>query len=61
MRSNFGASDASMQALFRYLVWLGYDMHHWGLGRNRGKVVQYVRALTERVRDQFRGRGLTVY
>lgn len=47
----YGASDASMQALFRYLGWLGYDVHHWGLGRNRGKVVQYVRALTERVRD----------
>jgi hypothetical protein len=46
-----GASDASMYPLFRYLAWLGYDAHHWGLGRNRGKVVQYVRALTERVRD----------
>jgi hypothetical protein len=47
----YGASDASMYPLFRYLAWLGYDVHHWGLGRNRGKVVQYVRALTERVRD----------
>ena len=46
----YGASDASMYPLFRYLAWLGYDVHHWGLGRNRGKVVQYVRALKERVR-----------
>jgi hypothetical protein len=47
----YGASDASMYPLFRFLAWLGYDVRHWGLGRNRGKVVQYVRALTERVRD----------
>jgi hypothetical protein len=43
----YGASDASMYPLFRYLGWLGYDVRHWGLGRNRGKVVQYVR-MTER-------------
>jgi pimeloyl-ACP methyl ester carboxylesterase len=47
----YGASDASMYPLFGFLAWLGYDVRHWGLGRNRGKVVQYVRALTERVRD----------
>lgn len=40
-----------MQALFRYLEWLGYDMHHWGLGRNRGQVAPYVRALRDRVRE----------
>jgi surfactin synthase thioesterase subunit len=47
----YGASDVSLYPLFRFLNWLGYDVRHWGLGRNRGKVVQYVRALTERVRD----------
>jgi pimeloyl-ACP methyl ester carboxylesterase len=53
----YGASDASMQALFRYLDWLGYDMHHWGLGRNRGKVAPNVRALRERVRGLRSERG----
>lgn len=46
----YGAGDASMFALFRYLRWLGYDVHHWGLGRNNGKVEKYVAELTERVR-----------
>lgn len=46
----YGASDASMYPLLRYLSWLGYDTRHWGLGRNRGKVEQHVRALKERVR-----------
>ncbi len=47
----YGAGDASMYPLFRYLKWLGYDMHHWGLGRNRGKVEKYVYELMERVRN----------
>jgi len=47
----YGAGDASMYPLYRYLDWLGYDVHHWGLGRNRGKVAAYVEQLTERVRD----------
>jgi len=52
----YGAGDASMFALFRYLRWLGYDVHHWGLGRNRGKVEKYVAELTERVRRLRSGR-----
>jgi len=47
----YGAGEASMYPLFGFLAWLGYDVRHWGLGRNRGKVVQHVRALTERVRE----------
>ena len=47
----YGAGDAAMYPLFRYLRWLGYDMHHWGLGRNRGNVPKYIEALTARVRD----------
>ncbi|MGK2926753.1 MAG: esterase/lipase family protein [Lysobacterales bacterium] len=49
----YGAGDASMYPLFRYLQWLGYDVHHWGLGRNRGKVGQYVRKLAARL-DELR-------
>ena len=57
----YGASDASMYPLFRYLGWLGYDVRHWGLGRNRGRVVQYVRAMTERVRElQSEAKGARV-
>lgn len=47
----YGASDASMYPLYRYLKWLGYDVHHWGLGRNRGKVRHYVATLKEHVRE----------
>jgi pimeloyl-ACP methyl ester carboxylesterase len=32
----FMASDGSMKVLFRYLEKLGYDPHHWELGRNLG-------------------------
>jgi len=45
----YGAGDASMQPLFRYLAWLGYDVHHWGLGRNRGRVPQYMLELAARL------------
>ena len=45
----YGAGDAAMYPLFRYLEWLGYDMHHWGLGRNRGNVGESIRKLTSRV------------
>lgn len=47
----YGASDRSMQPLFSYLGWLGYDMHHWGQGVNRGNVRRYVDALMERVEE----------
>lgn len=47
----YGAGDRAMYPLFRYLKWLGYSMHHWGLGRNRGMVEEYVRKLTARVND----------
>lgn len=59
----YGAGDASMYPLFRYLTWLGYDMHHWGLGRNRGNVQKYVRELTDRVRtlkEQRDGQKVTL-
>lgn len=57
----YGASDRSMQPLFSYLSWLGYDMHHWGQGINRGNVRKYVDALGDRVRDLSQQRdGQTV-
>lgn len=34
----FGAGDASTAVLRAYLRFLGYQAHHWGLGRNRGDV-----------------------
>ena len=47
----YGAGDASMYPLFRYLKWLGYDVHHWGQGKNRGQVGRYVRELTEHLQS----------
>ena len=46
------ATDASsMRPLGRYLAYLGYDVHEWGLGRNRGHVDRYTQSMGERVRD----------
>lgn len=47
----YGAGDASMVPLYHYLEWLDYDVHHWGLGKNRGKVSVYVEELQQRVRE----------
>ncbi|MDT8320371.1 MAG: alpha/beta fold hydrolase [Xanthomonadales bacterium] len=57
----YGAGDASMAPLYRYLEWLDYDVHHWGLGKNRGKVSVYVEELRARVRELHgTHRGATV-
>lgn len=53
----YGASDLSMRPLLRYLCWLGYDARPWGLGRNLGKVEQYVRTLAEHLRGGRGGSG----
>ena len=34
----YGADETSMRPLGRYLDYLGYETHSWGLGRNRGDV-----------------------
>jgi pimeloyl-ACP methyl ester carboxylesterase len=34
----FGTSDRATWVLRRYLDYLGYDVHGWGLGRNHGRV-----------------------
>jgi len=57
----YGAGDGSMYPLYQFLDWLGYDAHHWGLGRNRGKVPHYIRELTERISElRSRRRGAPV-
>lgn len=45
----FGTDESAMRPLGRYLRYLGYDVHDWGLGRNLGKVEQYVDQAGERV------------
>jgi pimeloyl-ACP methyl ester carboxylesterase len=46
-----GATDLSTAVLRRYLSWLGYSVHGWGLGRNLGAktVGQYNELLLDRV------------
>ncbi|HKL61889.1 MAG TPA: alpha/beta fold hydrolase [Woeseiaceae bacterium] len=56
----YGASDVSMYPLYRYLKCLGYDVHHWGLGRNQGKVTHYVATLKVHVRELHESAGETV-
>lgn len=44
----FGASDASLWALRRYLGSLGYRVRGWGLGRNNGNVPDLIPRVVER-------------
>lgn len=41
----YGASEASMTPLARFLQLIGYSVRQWDLGRNRGKVDQYSREI----------------
>lgn len=47
----YGTDESSMRPLGRYLRFLGYDVHEWGLGRNRGKVDTYTQLIGERTRE----------
>lgn len=47
----YGADEASMQPLQRYLTFLEYDVHQWGLGRNSGDVEAYVELAGDRVAE----------
>ena len=47
----YATDEKSMRPLGRYLRYLGYDVHDWGQGRNRGKVDTYTRAIGERTKD----------
>ena len=59
----YGTDESSMRPLGRYLAYLGYEMHEWGLGRNRGHVDRYTRHIGERTReihDQLDGTPVTL-
>lgn len=59
----YGTDESSMRPLGSYLAFLGYDVRDWGLGRNRGHVDRYTRAVGERVReihDQLDGATVTL-
>lgn len=45
----YGASEASMEPLARFLTLIGYSVQQWDLGRNRGKVDQYSRAIADQL------------
>ena len=45
----YGASERSMEPLSRFLGFIGYDAQHWDLGRNRGQVDQYARAIADQL------------
>ncbi len=52
----FGAGDTSTILLRAYLRWLGYDVHGWGLGVNRGDVPTLVRLVLDHVERLARER-----
>lgn len=45
----YGASERSMEPLSRFLTFIGYSVQHWDIGRNRGKVDQYSRAIADQL------------
>lgn len=45
----YGASERSMEPLSRFLGFIGYSAQHWDLGRNRGRVDQYARAIADQL------------
>ena len=47
------ASEISMVPLRGFLNSIGYDPHHWGLGRNLGDVGGYADILAKRLREEF--------
>ena len=49
----FGASERSMEPLKRFLSFIGYAVEDWDLGRNRGKVDQYARAIADQLLARY--------
>lgn len=45
----YGASEVSMEPLAKFLRFIGYSVQQWDLGRNRGKVDQYSRAIADQL------------
>ncbi len=56
----FGASDASLWALRRYLGSLGYRVRGWGLGRNNGNLPGLIPRVIERTAALAETAGATV-
>jgi hypothetical protein len=59
----YGTDEAAMRPLGKYLVYLGYDVYDWGLGRNRGRVDSYTQSIGARTRqlhDDLGGVPLTL-
>lgn len=54
------AGDRSTLALRRYLSVLGYDVHGWGQGVNRGPTTRNVAALQRRVAELAKSSGRSV-
>lgn len=49
----YGASETSMEPLARFLSLIGYSVSQWDLGRNRGKVDQYSRAIAGQLAARY--------
>lgn len=47
----YGAEERSLNPLYHYLNYLGYNTFHWGLGRNTGNVDGLVKMMGNRVAD----------
>lgn len=56
----FGASNTSTIPLRGYLTWLGYEVHGWALGRNRGDVRQLLPQVVDQVRQVYLRSGSPV-
>ena len=56
----FGASDGATAVLRRRLTALGYEVHGWGLGRNRGQVEADVQQLLPAIDRLHTDRGRRV-
>jgi alpha/beta superfamily hydrolase len=57
----YGASDTSTRPLRGYLSWLGYAAEGWNLGRNRGDVQNFVRAVSQKIQRQCETSGAPVH
>ena len=53
----YGASNGSTLLLRSYLTWLGYEVHGWQQGRNRGDVAGQLPLVQQHVRQLHRHYG----
>lgn len=59
----YRTDESAMRPLGRYLVYLGYDVYDWGLGRNRGDVDNYVQQVgwqAAAIQEKLDGAALTL-